>query len=201
MKYHVNRRFPPCTTCIGRHDTEKFRSGFSFFQQNRDLLFSEDRRPQAPRHRLKPLACPPHKQHETERSERKASRHLRPENSKESNSAIISIFRFCDTNKCAGSGSPIKSVSSIHTHTHTHTHTYTHTHTHTHTPAPTHPHCQRSHNRSGRFIFPCLLCFPLRQYGVTVARNQYSKINGFGRPVGNIRRIEQRRSIYTLSNM
>ena len=122
LKYHVNRRFPPCTTCIGRHDTEKFRSGFSFFQQNRNLLFSEGRRPQAPRHRLKPLACPPHKQQETERSERKASRHLRPENSKESNSTIISIFRFCDTNKCAGSGSPIKPVSSIHTHTHTHTH-------------------------------------------------------------------------------
>ena len=155
------------------------------FSANRDLLFSEDRRPQAPRHRLKPLACPPHKQHETERSERKASRHLRPENSKESNSAIISIFRFCDTNKCAGSGSPIKPVSSIHIHIHIHIHT---------------PHCRRSHNRSGRFI-PCLLCFPLRQYGVTVARNQYSKINGFGRPVGNIRRIEQRRSIYTLSNM
>gem|GEM_PF-7071193 len=102
------------------------------------MLFSEGRRPQAPRHRLKPLACPPHKQQETERSERKASRHLRPENSKESSSAIISIFRFCDTNKCAGSGSPIMPVSSIHTHTPTHPHTHTPTHPHTHTPA--HPH-------------------------------------------------------------
>ena len=161
---------------------------FRFFSKTGICSFPKVGRPQAPRHRLKPLACPPHKQQETERSERKASgtSDRRTAKNQQRDHLDIPLLRHKQMRRIGQSDNASKQ----------HPHPHPHPHPHTRTPAlPTFAQSFRAFHLPMPALFPSTT---IRSYRCPQPIFENKRIR---RPVGNIRRIEQRRSIYTLSNM